>query len=160
MRGAGLGNHCSTVHSVLYFPSSLYGLRFFLEFCTSCDSACVGHRLYLMNTSFLFNSGLIQGFTVRNLVSIQLKSIDDLSINWRVSKRAYFEGKYALQRIVVMSFDIVEGILHRYIFGKRLRWSRGSVLAFSTQVRRFKPGRSRGIFRAKKSSAHLPSEGK
>jgi hypothetical protein len=32
----------------------------------------------------------------------------------------------------------------------RLRWSRGSVLAFSTQVRGFKPGRSRPIFRAKK----------
>ena len=32
----------------------------------------------------------------------------------------------------------------------RLRWSRGSVLAFSTQVRGFKPGRSRQIFRVKK----------
>ena len=42
----------------------------------------------------------------------------------------------------------------------RLRWSRGSVLAFSTQVRGFKPGRSRRIFRAKKSSARLPSERK
>ena len=41
---------------------------------------------------------------------------------------------------------------------KRLRWSRDSVLAFSTQVRGFKPGRSRRIFRAKKSSARLPSE--
>jgi len=30
------------------------------------------------------------------------------------------------------------------------RWSRGSVLAFSTQVCGFKPGRSRRIFRAKK----------
>ena len=28
-----------------------------------------------------------------------------------------------------------------------LRWSRGSVLAFSTQVRGFKPGRSRRIFK-------------
>ena len=44
---------------------------------------------------------------------------------------------------------------------KRLRWSRGSVLAFSTQVRGFKPGRSRRIFKGrKKSSARLPSEGK
>ena len=34
------------------------------------------------------------------------------------------------------------------------------VLAFGTQVRGFKPGRSRRIFRAKKSSARLPSEGK
>jgi len=36
-----------------------------------------------------------------------------------------------------------------------------NVLAFSTQVRGFKTGRSRRIFRAKKkSSARLPSEGK
>jgi len=32
----------------------------------------------------------------------------------------------------------------------RLRWSRGSVLTFGTQVRGFAPGRSRPIFRAKK----------
>jgi len=34
------------------------------------------------------------------------------------------------------------------------------VLAFGTQVRGFKPGRSRPIFRSKKSSARLPSEEK
>ena len=33
---------------------------------------------------------------------------------------------------------------------ERLRWSRGSVLAFSTQVRGFKPGRSRRIFQGEK----------
>jgi hypothetical protein len=37
---------------------------------------------------------------------------------------------------------------------KRLRWSRGSVLAFGTQLCGFK------FLRAKKSSACLPSEGK
>jgi len=47
-----------------------------------------------------------------------------------------------------------------YQSNRRLRWSRGSVLAFSTQVCGFKPGRSRRIFRAKKSSAGLPSERK
>jgi hypothetical protein len=35
-----------------------------------------------------------------------------------------------------------------------------SILASSTQVRGFTPGRSLRIFRAKKSSACLPSEGK
>ena len=35
-----------------------------------------------------------------------------------------------------------------------------SVLPSGTRVRGFKPGRSRRIFRAKKSSARLPSEGK
>ena len=32
----------------------------------------------------------------------------------------------------------------------RLRWSRGSMLAFGTQVRGFKPGRSRRIFKGEK----------
>ena len=32
---------------------------------------------------------------------------------------------------------------------KRLRWPRGSVLAFGIQVRGFKPGRSRRIFKGK-----------
>jgi hypothetical protein len=43
---------------------------------------------------------------------------------------------------------------------KKLRGSRGNVLAVGIHVRGFKPGRSRRIFRAKKSSARLPSEGK
>ena len=33
---------------------------------------------------------------------------------------------------------------------QRLRWSRGSLLAFSTQLRRFKPARSRRIFKGEK----------
>jgi hypothetical protein len=47
-----------------------------------------------------------------------------------------------------------------HIVVEQLQWSRGSVLAFGTQVRGFKPGRSRRIFRVKKSSARLPLEGK
>jgi len=35
------------------------------------------------------------------------------------------------------------------IINNRLRWSRGSVLAFGTQVRGFKPGRSHQIFKGK-----------
>jgi hypothetical protein len=43
-----------------------------------------------------------------------------------------------------------------YLYFERLTYSE----TFGTQVRGFKPGRSRRIFRAKKSSARLPSEGK
>ena len=50
--------------------------------------------------------------------------------------------------------------METYCLLKRLRWCRGSVLAFSAQVRGFKLGRSRRIFRAKKSLARLPSDGK
>jgi hypothetical protein len=37
---------------------------------------------------------------------------------------------------------------------KRFRWSRGSVLAFGTQVRGFTPGRNLRIFRAEKNLQH------
>ena len=36
------------------------------------------------------------------------------------------------------------------VFHKLLRWSRGSMLVFGTQVRGFKPGRSRRIFQGEK----------
>ena len=39
---------------------------------------------------------------------------------------------------------------HTNSYVQRLRWSRGSVLAFGTQVRGFKPGRSRRIFQGEK----------
>jgi len=42
---------------------------------------------------------------------------------------------------------------------RRLRWSRGSVLAFGSQVRGFAPGRSRRIFRAKKILSTPPFGG-
>jgi hypothetical protein len=50
--------------------------------------------------------------------------------------------------------------LERDVKYERLRCSRGSVLAFGNQARGFKLGPSRRIFRAKKSSTRLPSEGK
>ena len=46
----------------------------------------------------------------------------------------------------------VSGILYKSV--KRLRWSRGSVLPLSTQVRGFKPGRSRQDFSGRKNSQH------
>ena len=42
----------------------------------------------------------------------------------------------------------------------RLRWSRGSVLAFGTQVRGFKPGQSRRIFKGEKILSTLFFGGK
>jgi hypothetical protein len=41
-----------------------------------------------------------------------------------------------------------------YIYISRLRWSRGSLLVFGTQVRGFKPGHSRRIFKNEKNPQH------
>ena len=55
--------------------------------------------------------------------------------------------------VVIICVDNLQAMrvfFHFIIYRQRLRWSKGSVLAFSTQVRGFKPGRSHRIFRAKK----------
>ena len=57
--------------------------------------------------------------------------------------------------IIIIFFPLpspceLQGDIYLHISALRLRWSRGSVLAFSTQVYGFKPGRSLRIFRAKK----------
>jgi len=71
------------------------------------------------------------------------------SINLTVIKNFIFQYEVA----------VVVGVTCN-IWCKQPRWSRGSVLAFGTLVHGFASGRSRRIFRAKKSSARLRSEGK
>ena len=72
---------------------------------------------------------------------------------------ANMKGKYSGVPNKILDQNAL-AIFMPYGCHNRLQWSKGSVLAFSTQVRGFKPGRSHLIFRAKKSSARLPSEGK
>ena len=66
---------------------------------------------------------------------------DDGSIYARNMKRLtkYAKNKFCINLVFLYT-----------IIRLRLLWSSGSVLAFSTQVCGFKPGRSRLIFRAKK----------
>ena len=93
--------------------------------------------------------------------------------NWCLSKTLTIcekEEKGAKWNFFVINYaDFVKACkkcCHLYLFrrtilrSERLRWSGGSVLAFGTQVRGFKLGRSRRIFRAKKFPVRLPSEGK
>ena len=73
----------------------------------------------------------------------------------------FFHNVLFLSTLLVIILNI-----NPFKFSCRIsRWSgfgglEVSVLAFGTQVREFKPGRSRRIFRAKKSSARLTSGGK
>ena len=47
-------------------------------------------------------------------------------------------------------FSVYVEICCGYVYMIRLRWSRGCVLAFTTQVWGFKPGQSRRIFKGEK----------
>ena len=80
---------------------------------------------------------------------------------------SYLVSVYLIPVFVKLRFQLCEIYIYIYIYiyththtHTHIHTTRGSVLAFSTQVCGFKPGRSRRIFRAKKSSARLPSEGK
>jgi hypothetical protein len=79
---------------------------------------------------------------------MNVKSPNNIS-KWQMGFNSAFKGLIALKYAI-----------YNMMCRKRLRWSRSSVLAFGTQVRGFTPGRSRRIFRTKKSSTRLPSEEK
>ena len=89
-----------------------------------------------------------------------IRSSDSI-FNVVVHKSSYFSTLYVLCWWCKMNLEIIKNVSWFLCLDvvKRLQWSRGSVLAFGTQVRGFAPGRIRWIFRAKKSSARLPSFG-
>jgi hypothetical protein len=58
-----------------------------------------------------------------------------------------------------MQKDIYWNNFKKKLHLKQLRWSRGNVLSFGTQVRGFKPGRSRRIFKGEKKTFSTPSVG-
>jgi hypothetical protein len=66
----------------------------------------------------------------------------------------------------ILYMQMANGMNERSLYLANLREDSGfgglvvSMLASGTKVRGFNPGRSRRIFRAKKSSACLPLEGK
>ena len=65
----------------------------------------------------------------------------------------FITGKYRLFQTISVAQP---ASIQRPSIGKtkRLRWSRGSVLAFGTQIRGFKPGRSRRIFQGEINPQH------
>ena len=61
------------------------------------------------------------------------------------------EHKTTVTTASVNCYTVIDSLnLTLSIAVNRLRWSRGSMLAFGTQVRGFKPGRSRPIFKGEK----------
>jgi len=61
-------------------------------------------------------------------------------------QRDYSSNQLCSPSIGAVTENYVQEIRSVYLLFDNLRWSRGNVLAFSTQVRGFKPGRSRRIF--------------
>jgi hypothetical protein len=118
----------------------IFWLTFFVVFVRA-----FGERLELISSSFLSNPfQVIFMIGFKTLRHWQHRQMNHKSAN--ISHNIHYI--FTCTKQVKMSLST-----------QRLWWSRGSVLA-GTQVRGFVPGRSRRIFRAKKSSARFPSEGK
>ena len=66
--------------------------------------------------------------------------------NFTRNNRTSLATRHLLKRLQHISY--IKPLSNQQI--KQLRWSRGSVLAFGTQLRGFKPGRSRWIFQGEK----------
>ena len=83
-----------------------------------------------------------------------------ISIIWvdfgRVRSQPY--GTSQTTDLFRCDLTLLQEVLEWCQITNRLRWSRGSVLVFSTQVRGFKPGRSRWIFKGEKILS-MPSFG-
>jgi hypothetical protein len=70
----------------------------------------------------------------------------------------FVKMNYRYDFVQPMICVILFSVIGRYPYKKRLRWSRGSVLAFGTQVRGFKPGRDCRIFKGE-NILSMPSFG-
>ena len=87
-----------------------------------------------------------------NLTNMNLPSKSKSIFNWRTKKLYIHERNLKISGIQIYTnfYELWTGFHFSFSLPrwKRLRWSRsrGSVLAFGTQVREFKPGRSRLIF--------------
>ena len=91
---------------------------------------------------FLFHGN---GGYANALLLLHCKLIASLVMIIFLSRR---EKKYVSEPILSIKFIIT--VLSTIPHVERLRWSRGSVLAFGTHVGGFKPGRSRRIFQVEK----------
>ena len=83
----------------------------------------------------------------RNTNQMQLRNrIYYFKVYWRLNifRAAHRSSSGAVNRVCSLWFIYCTKVKDR------LRWSRGSVLAFGTQVRGFKPDRSRRIFKGEK----------
>jgi hypothetical protein len=88
-----------------------------------------------------------------NVVAFNVQAQANLAISWLEF------GYFVFQTLSKLSaLGVIRDRRNKETQATRLRWSRGSVLAFGTQARGFALGRIRRIFRVKKSSG-TPSFG-
>ena len=150
------------MNSLLYVIGVLEGT---LMMVLSTTETCCWLSMCPKNTfnqraffGFLFIHCFVYSTLIFVLILNHIKALYTLSFYSVENLFYYYHHLTSMPRSTKWSLPFI--FFSPIFFINRLRWPRGSVLAFSTQVRGFKPGRNRFIFRAKKSSTRLPSEGK
>ena len=136
-------------------PSSHANRRFITTFTKACQCTPPQAR-WIRRSHFTLSDRILYIDTLpRILYSPYISSI---YMNLQIFKLETFIWKcYVHELFPAVVYN--QRVLHfsQSPYDKRLRWSRGSVLAFSNQVCGFK---AVGFLRAKKFSARLPWEGK
>jgi len=82
--------------------------------------------------------------------SVLLLNVVPLSVQFLLLYLSITQSTKIKTSDTYFNFCVTNCILCTVSIRSRLRWSRGSVLAFNTQVRGFKPSRSRRIFKGEK----------
>ena len=143
---------CWTTESI---ENPMTNINFLSSIHLSASLVFLSHLLYLCILSFFVSPFFFPFLHVELFSQISLTT-------WRYSRKATQYGYQQCYLPTALFQCSPRGPWKQHSFmqsgfynsigtrEKQLRWSRGSVLAFRTQVCGFKPGRSRRIFRAKK----------
>ena len=117
----------------------------------------VGQDPQLVNTD-LFNGFLLSAQQETSCVKCQEVPLDVFLMNGYKISLSIMTTERSDQVLEVWS-EVNSKSWIFMLYSLSVRWSRGSVLAFSTQVRGFKPGRSRRIFFKGEKILSMPSFG-
>ena len=151
--------------TVFLLPVCLYGMnrKKFLLYVTRCANGCLQTAVkYFSRKRFVFKNKSVFSYVTKKLWRL---------VTWSCCWNGLRVGRFMSSELLNYGAGMIMEVFqererrrgHKAFCGvyrkvkvkvRRLRWSRGSVLPLSTQVRGFKPGRSRQDFSGRKNPQH------
>jgi len=128
-------------------------VSFATKYMFSCNNVTLAKAWVAWNIGIPFCWGFVSN-SYRTLPTGCVISWKKRCIRWISKFRNFRRCLFLLKGISCQKKKYWISYSTHSVHRKRLRWSRGSVLAFGTQVRGFAPGWSLRIFRAKKNPQH------
>ena len=115
-------------------------------------------RISILTVATCFSA--MQPLSGRTKTQSRYKSAHCMGSHIHVCIKTFSNTNHLFSILHIYDIFLIFMIFYQYIIltcianYNRLRWSRGSVLAFGTQVRGFKPGRNRRIFKGERNPQH------